>query len=207
MSLQRGERQTQRTKEALTRAFVQLIHEKNYKAITINDIVDRANTGRSTFYRYFQSKADVLLSLHEGIFDRLSLGLSSASDWLANEPPPQFVMLLQRYQQYDNIPVSFLYELGNDVDYVVPRMEALLSLQFEESLRRSFSEDDSSIPFSVLARSIAGTYSWLIRCWFMERRTFTPDQVAEHIHRLTRAAIREAFDERDEIHTVYNKSS
>jgi AcrR family transcriptional regulator len=53
MSLQRGERQAQRTKEALEKAFVQLIREKNYDTITISDITNRANTGRSTFYRYF----------------------------------------------------------------------------------------------------------------------------------------------------------
>ncbi|MCB9106061.1 MAG: helix-turn-helix transcriptional regulator [Anaerolineales bacterium] len=47
----------------------QLIHEKNYTAIAISDITERANTGRSTFYRYFQTKADLLVSLHEDIFN------------------------------------------------------------------------------------------------------------------------------------------
>jgi AcrR family transcriptional regulator len=193
MGLQRGERQAQRTKEALENAFVELTHEKNYDAITINEIIERANTGRSTFYRYFQSKADILLSLHEGIFARFSLGLASASDWLADEPPPPLVRFLEQFEPYGRLRMSFAYKLGKDVDYVVPRIDELLIRQFEESLRCSFSEDASRIPFEVLARSIAGTYSWLIRAWFTEPRTLTADQVARYIHNLSRAAIREAF--------------
>ena len=193
MGLQRGERQAQRTKEALESAFVQLTHEKNYDAITINEIIKRANTGRSTFYRYFQSKADILLSLHEGIFARFSLGLASAADWLADEPPSSLVRFLEQFEAYGRLQMSFAYKLGKDVDYVVPKLDELLSGQFETSLRRSFSEEASRIPFDILARSIAGTYSWLIRAWFTGPRTVTAGQLAEYIHRLSRAAIREAL--------------
>src|SRR5688572_16979798 len=103
MGLQRGERQAQRTKEALESAFVQLTREKNYDAITINEIIERANTGRSTFYRYFQSKADILLSLHEGIFARFSFGLASAADWLADEPPSSLVRFLEQFEPYGRL--------------------------------------------------------------------------------------------------------
>lgn len=196
MRLQRGERQTQRTKKALEKAFVELIQEKSYHAITIGDIVDRANIGRSTFYRYFQAKADVLVSLHENVFNHFSLGLSSASDWLADDPPPQLIAFLQQYQQSTTRPTSLSYKLGKDIDYVMRNINELLACQFEASLRRSFAEDDSSIPFTLLAKSIAGTYSRLMLSWFMEeRRTLTADQIASYIHRLTRAAIREAFDQ------------
>lgn len=195
MGLQRGERQTQRTKKALETAFVELIREKGYNEITIGDIADRANTGRSTFYRYFQTKADVLVSLHEAIFSHFSLGLSSASDWLANEPPSQLVTFLQQYQQYNNSFISLSYKLGKDIDYVLRNIDGLLTRQFEKSLHRSFSEAKSTIPFELLAQSIASTYNKLMLSWLMEeRRTRTAHQIAEYIHRLTRATIREAFD-------------
>jgi len=50
-----------------------------------------------------------------------------------------------------------------------------------------------SIPLPLLAQSIAGTGSWIIRAWFMERRALTASRVAGHIHKLIRTAIREAF--------------
>jgi len=194
MSLQRGERQTQRTKQALEKAFAELLQEKSYPEITIGEITDRANIGRSTFYRYFPTKADVLVSLHQAIFNRFSLGLSSASDWLANEPPPQLVAFLQQYQAVNMLPMSLSYKLGKDVDYVMRNIDELLTRQFEESLHRSFAEDESTIPFALLAQSIAGTYNRLLLSWFMtDNQTLTPNQIANYIHRLTRAAIREAF--------------
>lgn len=198
MGLQRGERQAQRTKEALESAFVQLTREKNYDTITINEIIERANIGRSTFYRYFQSKADILLSLHEGMFARFSLGLASAADWLAEEPPLPLVQFLEQFEPYERLRMSFAYKLGKDVDYVIPKMDELLIRQFEKSLRQSFSAAESHIPLEVLAHSIAGTYSWLIRAWFTEPRTLSAGELARHIHRLSRAAIQEALKANDE---------
>jgi hypothetical protein len=132
--------------------------------------------------------------MHERIFTHFSLGLSSASAWLAPEPPVQLVAFLQQFQSYGRISLPLTYKLGKDVDYVIPRIDALLAHQFEDSLRRSFPEADSTIPFDILAQSIAATYSWLIRAWFTERRTLTAGQLATYMHKLTRAAIYAAFE-------------
>lgn len=196
MSLQRGQRQTDRTKKALIEAFIQLIHEKNYPAIAIGDITERANTGRSTFYRYFQSKADVLVSMHEDMFETLGLGLSTAAAWLAEAPPPPLVAFLQQTQAADGGLMSLSYKLGKDVDYVVRRINEALAGQFEAGLQRAFAENDSTIPFCVLAQPIAGIYSWLILSWFTNRQSLAAERLAGYIQRLTRAAVREALVEK-----------
>jgi len=55
------DRRIARTREALRVAFIGLILEKGYDAITVNDIVARANIARSTFYAHHGSKESVLL--------------------------------------------------------------------------------------------------------------------------------------------------
>jgi hypothetical protein len=45
----------------------------------------------------------------------------------------------------------------------------------------------------LVAQSVAGTYSWLIRGWFMAGSPLSAEEMAAHIHHLARAAIREAF--------------
>jgi AcrR family transcriptional regulator len=55
------DRRIARTREALRRAFHELILEKGYDAITVNDMVERANIARSTFYAHHGSKESVLL--------------------------------------------------------------------------------------------------------------------------------------------------
>jgi len=55
------DRRTQKTKTALAEALKQLILEKGYDAITIQDIIDKANTGRSTFYAHYEGKDQLLV--------------------------------------------------------------------------------------------------------------------------------------------------
>ena len=48
------DRRSQRTRHLLSAALVQLIREKDYNAITVSDIIERANIGRSTFYSHYR---------------------------------------------------------------------------------------------------------------------------------------------------------
>ncbi|MBN9382100.1 MAG: TetR/AcrR family transcriptional regulator [Chitinophagaceae bacterium] len=56
-----GDRRTLKTKRALAEAFRQLLLEKGYDAITIQDIIDRADVGRSTFYAHYEGKEQLLI--------------------------------------------------------------------------------------------------------------------------------------------------
>ena len=51
-----------RTRDRLGGAFVALIHEKPIEDVTVQDVLDRASVGRSTFYLHFRDKNDLLLS-------------------------------------------------------------------------------------------------------------------------------------------------
>lgn len=55
------DRRTERTKKMLWDALVKLILKKGYDSVTIQDIIDEANIGRSTFYFHFESKEHLLL--------------------------------------------------------------------------------------------------------------------------------------------------
>lgn len=57
----RDDRRTQKTKKLLAEALKELVIEKGYDAITIQDIIDRANVGRSTFYNHYESKEELLV--------------------------------------------------------------------------------------------------------------------------------------------------
>ena len=54
------DRRIQKTKKLLSQSLIQLILEKGYESVTVQDILDRANVGRSTFYAHYENK-DLLL--------------------------------------------------------------------------------------------------------------------------------------------------
>ena len=50
------DRRVERTRESLQKALIELIAEQGYDSITIQEIVDRADLGRTTFYLHYNSK-------------------------------------------------------------------------------------------------------------------------------------------------------
>jgi AcrR family transcriptional regulator len=61
------DRRVQKTRKLLQDALIELVAEKGYESVTIKEILDQANVGRSTFYAHFQDKDQLLHS----ILDRL----------------------------------------------------------------------------------------------------------------------------------------
>src|SRR3990170_2749326 len=61
------DRRVQKTRKLLQDSLIALVSEKGYESVTIQEILDRANVGRSTFYAHFQDKDQLLHS----ILDRL----------------------------------------------------------------------------------------------------------------------------------------
>ena len=55
------DRRVERTRRLLTEALHELIRERDYDTITVQDILDRADVGRSTFYAHFRNKDHLLL--------------------------------------------------------------------------------------------------------------------------------------------------
>ena len=60
-----ADRRVQKTRKLLLDALVSLILEKGYDEVSIQDIIDRANVGRSTFYAHYENKEQLLLFGHE----------------------------------------------------------------------------------------------------------------------------------------------
>jgi AcrR family transcriptional regulator len=58
----RVDRRIQRTQQLLRTALMALIQEKGFEALSVQDIIDRANVGRATFYAHFDNKDDLLAS-------------------------------------------------------------------------------------------------------------------------------------------------
>src|SRR5689334_10492837 len=68
----KADRRSERTRQLLNAALIELMLEQRYDNITVQDIIDRANVGRSTFYAHYLDKEDLLISGFTRTFDMLS---------------------------------------------------------------------------------------------------------------------------------------
>jgi len=74
------DRRIQKTLQLLQNALVELIAEKEYEDITIQEILDRANVGRSTFYAHFENKDQLLRSILTYLNDQFEEGIRRISE-------------------------------------------------------------------------------------------------------------------------------
>ena len=58
-----------RTRKLLEKAFMELMVEKGFQSITIQDVTERATVNRATFYAHFEDKFDLLDSYIREQFD------------------------------------------------------------------------------------------------------------------------------------------
>ena len=190
--MNRGERIANKTKSAIKNALLELMREKNYPDITVSEITERGNIGRSTLYKHYQSKADVLVDIHKSMFEHLLTGLSTSQSWFALEPPSELIQFFKKYRNLGRNPFSLSYKLGSDLDYLISNINLQLAATVFEKLRHFYNEEDCSIPLPILAQSISYLYSGLIMYWFNKSQSSDVRQFATNMHRMTRALIVEA---------------
>ncbi|WP_026693876.1 TetR/AcrR family transcriptional regulator [Peribacillus kribbensis] len=74
------DRRVQKSQEAIKKAFIELLSEKSFDHITIQDISDKANVGRRTIYDHYIDKYDLLDKLIEEHINELRKLCKSAAD-------------------------------------------------------------------------------------------------------------------------------
>ena len=62
------DRRQQKTRAAIVQAFTLLVQKKPFERITVQEIINQANVGRSTFYAHFETKDELLRSMCTDIF-------------------------------------------------------------------------------------------------------------------------------------------
>jgi AcrR family transcriptional regulator len=63
----------------LIEAAFALFEERGYESTTVDQIADRAGVGRTTFFRTFRSKEDVIFPDHEAVLNSIAAPRSSRS--------------------------------------------------------------------------------------------------------------------------------
>jgi len=186
------DRRVKRTRELLQKTLIELLSERGYDAITIQELADRANVGRTTFYLHYKSKRELFMSCHEAIVSEFHFGRLHAlsREEMLSPKAPQRIASAFRYILDARGLLNPIFQ-GEDSLLILRRIRDRSAQGIEASLRAAFTETDSVIPFRVLANYLAGAQIALVQWWLEKRQPHTPENLAQVFHLLQRAAIRD----------------
>jgi AcrR family transcriptional regulator len=187
MDQQRQDRRSQRTQRALMEALIALLAVKNYDEISINDIVDCANVGRSTFYAHYQDKDDLLRNGFERALDILiqNISFGEADQDLQLDTTPLFSHAKGHYELYRTLV------WGSGFEVLTRDGHAALSEKFREGFTQLFSgKSEPPVPLDILSYSVAGTLLILLKWWLDNKMPYAPEYMNSIFQQLVMPSIR-----------------
>lgn len=172
----RPDRRVQRTHRLLREALIALVLERGWDAITVQDICERADVGRSTFYSHFGDKEALLTSGFESLRRELEayVGREGGPGRLAFVEP-----LLAHCQENRRIFRALIGQRSHQV--VQRKFRALLLEMVKEDLGDEVPE--------LVAHFVTGALLELIAWWLDMPAPWTPEELAARYRRLATAAI------------------
>lgn len=182
--LTRHQRHRLQTRKALIQAAVELVLEKGYEAVTVQDITDRADFGRGTFYVHFKDKEEVVWTAIEGLC--LELEQSAHNQYKDNIPDQrEYYGLLFIFNQVeknrDLFRVCFSTQGSTALTERVSDLMAeifLYDLQNQPALR----DPNSDVPLEIIAQMMTGLITRMISWWLNTPNDYTAEQMAGMIY-------------------------
>jgi len=174
----KNDRQSQRTRQALGDALLELMMEKGYRAVSIKDIIDRANVGRSTFYAHYADKDD----LFESQLNRMIEMLIQHTPQSMGETNPFFpsLGLFQHVQQQWKLYKLLSWEAGNSLH--INHLQKTITDRIEQRLLEG--GQTFELPIPVLANFLAGSLLSLLKWWLDNKMIYSPEQMDEMFRKL-----------------------
>jgi AcrR family transcriptional regulator len=181
MGLSKQDRRSQRTRHLVGEAFVQLLREKGYSAITVSDIIARADIGRSTFYSHYRDKDDLFVTQLDRVIEALSGHMPDQKELPFFPSLGLFRHVGEEYELYKAI----IWTPG--IDLFVKHLQASLSQRIEQGFQES--GRGFEVPVPVMANFIAGSFLTLLKWWLENKMIYSPEAMDAMFKRLTMVGI------------------
>ncbi|MEV7779858.1 TetR/AcrR family transcriptional regulator [Kitasatospora sp. NPDC088351] len=181
-----GDRRVRRTRAALRRALVELALEKGFQAITVEEITERADVGRATFYAHCRDKEDLLVGIVRD---------------LAEDRERLLPAVRQAHAQgFTGLPVKYIFEHAaqeRPVYQVILRGEGdgralrefteLIRAHAEAAFRERVAQLGVTprIPLDLVARAWTGELIGVLAWWVESDTGYSAADITAHLRDLS----------------------
>ena len=172
------DRRSRRTRKVLVEALFSLMQEKRYSTITVKDIIERADVGRSTFYLHCQDKEDLL---EDGLDEMIrQIDHSALADGKHLLPVRQiFQHIHDEQHRFKSLAAS------GSIDRLYQILEGYMRKNMETTLAAQVPAGRQlTVPIPILAASLSGSFLALLK-WYLENKMiYSPEQMDQFFQQL-----------------------
>lgn len=170
------DRRQQKTREAIYTAFAYLLSKESYSTITVKEIIDQANIGRSTFYGHFETKDALLQGMSDDLFNHVFIIQGKGESHAHSDSATLQEQL-----------AHFAYHAQNNSLYHELLTSSSAPLFFEDLKKHllSYLGDElefknTAIPRSFLSESVVSGFLNIISYWLRDGMKETPDELESY---------------------------
>ena len=177
------DRRQRKTRDSIFKAFIELLSNKNYNAISVQEIIDLADIGRATFYAHFETKDFLLKALCEELFDHIinsAMGLPdqdfhSSCDFVGGSV---FLHLLKHLQENDFNILALLSSENNEIflKYFKGNLKKLVIAQFS----KNGALENKKLPENYLINHISSSFVEAVEWWVSNKFKHTPEEITDY---------------------------
>lgn len=166
-----------KTKRGLRQAFIRLLLEKGYDAISIQDIATEAETARVTFYRHYKDKGELLFDCLNVVYEELAERVQKAS---GDEHRQGYFAMLVLYEHIQEKETLYQILFSNQgTQQVIVRLRRLFADRVKAQIKERFPPEQLLAPVDIIANHIASAQMGLAAWWLQNHQLYTPEYMAQ----------------------------
>ena len=178
------DRRQQKTRAAIFQAFNRLLEEMHFNNITVQEILDEANVGRSTFYSHFETKDALLRAMCTDIFEHIfshELHSETSHDFSSSDHGLREKITHLLYHLKDN--------KENILGVLSGESGELFMRYFKEYLATMFEQYPNSIrqdtPKEFALNHLVGSLAEDVRWWIGSKMEMPPEELSNCYMKMT----------------------
>jgi AcrR family transcriptional regulator len=164
-----------KSQEAIKKAIIELMSEKNFDEITIQNISDRANVNRGTIYLRYQDKYDLLDKLIEEHIDVLRETCRTASELEFTESTLIWTEYFERHYSFFSMMLA-----SKGAPYFRSRFLDFLIEEFTNEVDVTKGKNEG-LNEDLLVRFVAAAFVGVVEWWFTNERPVPHHDLAEQL--------------------------
>jgi AcrR family transcriptional regulator len=186
------DRRIQRTRQLLHGSLMALIQERGFEALSVQDIIDRANVGRATFYAHFDSKEDLLASGIENLRESLRERQRQARSAGGSEER-LFAFSRELFTHANDHRTVFRAMVGKRSGAVVQQLlQKMLVDLVRNEVKAIWAEKDNETPVEAVSQFLGGGLFGLLIWWGNGTMRMAVDEVDAMFRRLAIPSLKAA---------------